>query len=125
MLCLVTHYRNMHFCLPQVARHLDVSYGDVSNAWVLQIGEDRHAHDFTNGFGCFLDTSRGHGEAVLGSRLATRWEDGLRIAETTADFFDLVGFEYIAFFEVVVADEFHAALEPLADLANIVLFAAQ
>ena len=58
----------MDLGLPHVGRNLDVRDRDVLDPRVAQIGEDRHADHFANGFGGFLNAAGCHEEQGAGSR---------------------------------------------------------
>ena len=61
----VAHHRDVDLGVPQVGRHLDVRHRDVADARVAQLGQDRHADDFADGFGGFFGASGRHGEIVV------------------------------------------------------------
>ena len=51
---LVAHHRDVDLGVAEVGGDLDVGHGHVADAGVLQLGEDGHADDLADGFGCFL-----------------------------------------------------------------------
>ena len=54
LLRLVAHHRHVDLGVAQVVGDLDVGDGHVADARILQLGQDRHADDFADGFGGFL-----------------------------------------------------------------------
>ncbi len=53
----VSHHRDVHFRIPQVGTDLDPRDGDIFDAGILQLEQDRGAHLLADGLGNFGNTA--------------------------------------------------------------------
>ena len=96
----------------------------------FRLGQDRHADDLADRFGDFLLAIVrliGGDRRCRGTHLSPdwRWEPTAAQEDVRGDLLDLVGFEDVAFLQIVEAAELDAAFQAFADFAGVVLLALQ